>query len=36
MEKNCIFFVVEKLYFADFLGLDFKFKKKFELWLDLY
>ena len=38
MEKNCIFFVDEKLYFSIFklyLDFDFKFPKVFGLSLDL-
>jgi len=27
MEKNCVIFVIEKLYFVNFLDLDFLFQK---------
>jgi len=38
MENNCVIFVIKKRYFLIFgiyLDLDFKFLKRFELWLDL-
>jgi len=35
MEKNCVIFVIQKLYFVNFLDLDFKFLELFGLWLDL-
>jgi len=38
MKKNCVIFVIKKLYFLFFglyLDLDFEFLKLFGLWLDL-
>jgi len=31
MEKNCVIFVIQKLYFVNFLDLDFKFLELFGL-----
>jgi len=35
MENTCVIFVIKRLYFFNFLDLDFEFLKLFGLWLHL-